>query len=313
MRVSAMTKKRAVTFKPYIKTRYAYEKLRVCRHCQHFTVLWEEKCTHCGKATLISIRQRATSKVKRTMVNQRLIALLIGLVGIYFSQTSLQMIMCAIAVILLIALLWFLQNRMLPSEVPLEMERIFEEEQPRILEDLKQNRKTAVAALKEDELLTYVMLREISTLVHNDKIRLQQVVLLQSFVLRKDMDLVVEPLLINSFDTDLAAYIGEVAKVQRDLIKNSSIRYILTYEPHILQMENGMDILSSVAGAAIRLQKYVEAYPEFIRRYARHIPKDRFLRLYRMIQQHPDVSWGNLASEVAHIRQEQYEWDSDFQ
>jgi len=308
-----MTKKRAVTFKPYIKTRYAYEKLRVCRHCQHFTVLWETECSQCGKATLVSIPQRVTSKVKRTMLNERLIALFIGLVGVYFGQTFLQMTLSAAAAILLIALLWFVQRRMLPFEVPSEMETFFEQEQPRIIEDIKRNRKLAVAALKDDELLTYEMLREISTLVQNDKIRLQQVVLLQSFVLRKDMDLAIEPLLIDSFDTDLAAYIGEVAKVQRELIKNSSIRYILTYEAHILEMENGVEILSSVAGAAIRLKKYVEAYPEFIRRYARNIPKDRFLRLYRMIQQHPESYWGNLAEEVAVIRRELYEWDSDFQ
>jgi len=307
-----MTKKRAVTFKPYIKTRYAYEKLRVCRHCQHFTVLWEAECNQCGKSTLVPIRERVTAKVKRTMLNQRLIALFIGLVAIYFGQTFLQMILSAAAAILLIALLWFVQRRMLPFEVPSEMETLFEQEQPRIIEDIKRNRKLAVAALKDDELLTYEMLREISTFVQNDKIRLQQVVLLQSFVLRKDMDLRVEPLLIDSFDTDLAAYIGEVAKVQRELIKNSSIRYILSYEAHILEMENGVEILSSVVGAAIRLKKYVEAYPEFIRRYARNIPKDRFLRLYRMIQQHPESYWGNLAEEVAVIRRELYEWDSDF-
>ncbi|OAB44079.1 hypothetical protein [Paenibacillus antarcticus] len=307
-----MTKKRAVTFKPYIKTRYAYEKLRVCRHCQQFTVLWEAECSQCGKSTLVPIRERVTAKVKRTMLNERLIALFIGLVAIYFGQTFLQMILSAAAAILLIALLWFVQRRMLPFEVPSEMETLFEQEQPRIIEDIKRNRKLAVAALKDDELLTYEMLREISTFVQNDKIRLQQVVLLQSFVLRKDMDLRVEPLLIDSFDTDLAAYIGEVAKVQRELIKNSSIRYILAYEAHILEMENGVEILSSVAGAAIRLKKYVEAYPEFIRRYARNIPKDRFLRLYRMIQQHPESYWGNLAEEVAVIRRERYEWDSDF-
>ncbi len=308
-----MTKKRAVTFKPYIKTRYAYEKLRVCRHCHHFTVLWEDKCNLCGKSTLVSIRQRVTATVKRTMLNERLIALFIGLVGVYFGETFLQMILSAAAAILLIALLWFVQRRMLPFEVPSEMEKLFEQEQPRIIEDIKRNRKLAVAALKDDELLTYEMLREIATFVQNDKIRLQQVVLLQSFVLRKDMDLAIEPLLIDSFDTDLAAYIGEVAKVQRELIKNSSIRYILAYEPHILEMENGAEILSSVAAAAIRLKKYVEAYPEFIRRYARNIPKDRFLRLYRMIQQHPESYWGKLAEEVSQIRREQYEWDSDFQ
>ncbi|WP_438348021.1 hypothetical protein ACP8HI_20555 [Paenibacillus sp. FA6] len=308
-----MTKKRAVTFRPYIQTRYAYEKLRICSHCQHFTALWEEQCRVCGKTKLIPVTQKATSSVKRTMRNEQLIALLIGLTGIFFSQNFGQMILCAGAVILLIALLWVIQRKALPSEIPLELDKLFEREQLHILEDLKNNRKTAVAALKEDELLTYEMLREISTLVHNDKIRLQQVVLLQSFILRKDMDLAVEPLLIDEFDSDLAAYIGEIAKIKRDLIQNSSIRYILAYEPYILEMEHGIEILTNVVGASVRLKKYVETYPEFVQRYARGLSKDRFLRLYRLIRQYPDHSWGHLANEVASIRSELYEWDPDFQ
>jgi hypothetical protein len=302
-----MTKKRAVTFRPYIKTRFAYEKLRMCTHCQHFTSLWEDQCSVCGKGTLITVTEKATSRVKRSMRNEQLIVLFIGLIGVFFSQTFWQMILSAVAVILLIALLWALQRKMLPNEIPLELDKLFEQEQQHILEDLKRNRKTAVAALKEDELLTYEMLREISTLVQNDKIRLQQIVLLQSFVLRKDMDLVIEPLLIDPFDSDMAAYIGEVAKLKRDLIKSHSIRYILAYEPYILEMEHGIEILTSVAGAAIRLKKYVEAYPEFIQRYARRLPKDRFLRLYRLIRQYPNHPWGNLANEVARIHSELYE------
>ncbi|AOZ92585.1 hypothetical protein [Paenibacillus crassostreae] len=302
-----MSKKRAVTLRPYIQTRFAYEKLRVGSHCGHFTALWEEQCNICGKGSLITVTQKATSNVKRSMRNEQLIALLIGLIGIFVSQTFLQMILSAVAVILLVALLWFVQRRMLASEIPLELERLFIQEQVNILEDLKHNRKTAVASLKEDELLTYEMLREISTLVQNDKIRLQQVVLLQSFVLRKDMDLTVEPLLIDGFDPDLAAYIGEIAKIKRDLIKNRSIRYILAYEPYILEMEQGIDILTSVAGAAVRLKTYVETYPDFIRRYASRLPKDRFLRLYRIIRQYPDHPWGKLADEVAIIQKELYE------
>ena len=308
-----MTKKRAVTLRPYIQTRYAYEKLRICTHCHHFTALWEEQCRVCGKTKLIPVTQKATSIVKKTMRNEQLIALLIGLTGIFFSQSFGQMILCAGAVIILIALLWVVQRRMLPSEVPFALDKLFEREQLHILEDLKSNRKTAVAALKDDELLTYELLREISTLVHNDKIRLQQVVLLQSFILRKDMDLAVEPLLIDEFDSDLAAYIGEVAKIKRDLIKNRSIRYILAYEPYILKMDNGLEILTNVVGAAVRLKKYVETYPEFVQRYARRLSKDRFLRLYRLIRQYPDHPWGHLATEVASIRSELYEWDPDFQ
>ncbi|MNP56970.1 hypothetical protein D3C76_1517460 [compost metagenome] len=78
-------------------------------------------------------------------------------------------------------------------------------------------------------------------------------------------------------------------------------------------MEHGIEILTSVAGAAVRLKQYVQAYPDFIRRYARRLPKDRFLRLYRLIRQYPEHPWGELAIEVSNIRSELYEWDPDFQ
>ncbi|MHA0856436.1 hypothetical protein [Paenibacillus sp. CMAA1364] len=305
-----MTKKRAVTFRPYIQTRYAYEKLRICSHCHQYTALWEEQCAICSKDKLIPVTEYATSRVKRTMRNQQLIALLIGLIGIFFSQTFGQMILCTCIAIAFISFLFVVQRRMVEGEVALALDSLFEREQQYIIEGLRRNRKTAVSVMKEDEVLTYVMLREISTLVHNDKIRLQQVVLLQSFVLRKDMDLTVEPLLIRTFDSDLAAYIGDIAILKRELIKHRSIRYILTYEPYILEMENGIEILTHVVGAAVRLKTYVAAYPQFIQRYARRLSKDRFLRLYRLIRQYPDHPWGDLAIEVANIRTELYAMDA---
>lgn len=301
-----MNKKRPVTITPFLQTKYSYEKLRICNHCKSFTVLWEDHCTACGKDSLMPIHTKATLKAKRSMRNERLAALLFTLVGVWFGKDPMQMVLCAVVGLLLILLLWAVQRKMMPYVIPQEMENLIESEQARIIEGIKHNRQAAIAALQEDEVLTYEMLREISTLVHNDRIRLQQIVLLQTFILRKDMDLGIEPLLLNSFEPELAAYIGEISKVQRELIKNQTIRYILTYEPQILEMEHGKDIMTGVAGAAIRMKQYVESYPEFIRRYARYLPKDRFMRLYHLIRQNPEQSWGHLAEEVSRIHNEKY-------
>ncbi|MGF7048954.1 hypothetical protein J2T13_003462 [Paenibacillus sp. DS2015] len=301
-----MNKKKPVTIRPFLQTKYSYEKLRICNHCKSFTVLWEDQCASCGKDALMPIHTKAKIKAKRSMRNELLAALLFTLVGVWFGRDPMQMTLCAIVGILLILLLWNVQRRMLPYVIPQEMESLIEDEEARIIEGIKHNRQTAISHLQNNEVMTYEMLREISTLVHNDRIRLQQVVLLQTFILRKDMDLVIEPLLLKDFDTDLAAYIGEISKVQRDLIKNQTIRYILTYEAQILEMEHGRDIMTGVAGAAVRMKKYVDSYPEFIRRYARYLPKDRFMRLYQLIRQHPEQSWGHLAEEVSRIHSDKY-------
>ncbi|MMZ69378.1 hypothetical protein D1872_322080 [compost metagenome] len=78
-------------------------------------------------------------------------------------------------------------------------------------------------------------------------------------------------------------------------------------------MEKGEEILTGVAGAAIRLKHYVLAYSGFIARYARKLPKDRFLRLYRMLAESPGLESGELFAETARIYEEKYQWDADFQ
>ncbi|MNJ63027.1 hypothetical protein D3C77_588910 [compost metagenome] len=127
------------------------------------------------------------------------------------------------------------------------------------------------------------------------------------------MELELEPLLLENFDPELAAYIGELTKIKRELIKDRTFKYIIKYEQQIITMEHGEDILAGVAGAAVRMQRYVLAYAGFIARYARRLPKDRFLRLYRIIAEHPGLDWGELKAETTRIYEEKYQWDADFQ
>ncbi|MNM97719.1 hypothetical protein D3C81_1102310 [compost metagenome] len=126
------------------------------------------------------------------------------------------------------------------------------------------------------------------------------------------MELELETLLLEDFDPELASYIGELTKIKRELIKDKTFQYVIKYEQQILAMDNGKDILAGVAGASIRLKRYVLAYSEFIARYARKLPKDRFLRLYRMLAESPGLEWGDLLAETARIYEEKYQWDADF-
>lgn len=309
-----MNNKIPVQLRPFSHTKYVYEKLRICKHCLRYTVLYEEACPTCGKSGgLITLHEKASNQVKRSIRNDRLIALLITLVSIFFGRTFQDMALALVAGVLLTGVLIYIQNRMKPQAISKELARTFVRDRQQILNGLIANLDWAAAIGKENKARSYEMMREIATLVHDDSIRSLQIMLLQSFVLRKDMDLELEPLLQQRFDPDLVEYIGELSKIKRELIKDKTFRYILKYEEHIASMNRGSEILSGVAAAAVRQKRYCLSYAEFLARYARLLPKERFLRLYRVVNGSPQDNWGGLGEEVSRIFTEKYQWDADFQ
>lgn len=307
-----MSEKKHVVLRPPIRTKYAFKKLKYCRHCGNYTVLEEKDCAVCGKNGLYAIEARAMELAKRAFRTDRLLALLLALVALLFSQTFVQMLIVTGTGLILIPLLFFLQRRALEYQISFQLGKLFEQERDTIVQGLIRNLETATA--EQNEGRSYEMTREVATLIRDDHIRKLQLILLQSFVLRKDMELELEPLIVNDFFPPLAEYIGELSKIKRELIKERAIRYIVKYEQPILTMERGEEILSGVAGAAVRLKQYVLTYSDFIARYAQNLPKDRFYRLYRMISQSPSQGFSEqLLAETYRIYQEKYQWDADFQ
>ncbi|WP_427052159.1 hypothetical protein [Paenibacillus sp. TC-CSREp1] len=301
-----MSTKKVVSIRPFNRTTYAFEKLHVCKRCGQYTCLWEDHCTSCGRKTLVTIQEKAGSRVKRRMVRDVLLVMLIGAAAVYFGETLDQSMIAATVTLLLLGGLIFLQQRAFPIEKLRQMKRMLQLNEEGVRQGINRNWALVAEARKEDEVLAYEMLREIGSLVNNDRIRLQQVALLQSFVLRSDMDLQLRPLLLQNFERLLAEYIGEVAKLKPELVREDAIRYIATYEVHILQLHNGIQILTAVAAAAVRKSKYIELFPSLITRYARFMPKDRFMRLYHTIERYPSKARGGLAESVGRVYNEKY-------
>ncbi|MBD8840548.1 MULTISPECIES: hypothetical protein [unclassified Paenibacillus] len=301
-----MSTKLVVSIRPFHRTTYAYEKLQVCTRCGQYTCLWEDECTACGRGTLISVQAKATSRVKRRIARDLFITLLFGTAATYFGEAIDQTMAAASVSLLLLALLIFMQKRSFEVEQQRELKRTLQQDEELIRQGINRNWALVAEARKQDEALAYEMLREIGSLVYNDRIRLQQVALLQSFVLRSDMDLQLKPLLLHSFERLLAEYIGEIARLKPDLIREDAIRYIATYEVNILQLHNGIQILTAVAAAAVRKSKYIELFPSLITRYARFMPKDRFMRLYHTIERYPSKARGGLAESVGRVYNEKY-------
>lgn len=301
------TQKQPVRFRPFIRTRYAFQKLRICKHCGSFTALWEDQCSSCERSTLIPVQEMAHRKTFRYFGKDLFIGMVIAGAAIYFSTSTEQTLLVAAGSLALLLLLWAVQRGIKPFEQRRQLRRLFKYRFEDLEEGLTRNRAEAVARRQTDELLCYEMVREVGVLLRDDRIKLQQIALLQSFVLRRDMDLILDALLLKSFEPLLAEYIGEIAKIKRELIKEKTLRYVTFYENRILDMPGGEQILISVASAAVRLKKYVVAHAKFIYRYARKLPEDRFLRLHKIVTANPYEPFGDLADEVKDIYRLRYD------
>ncbi|MDP4097297.1 hypothetical protein OIN60_10990 [Paenibacillus sp. P96] len=302
-----MNPKQPVRFRPFVRTRHAYQKLRICKRCGGFTALWEEQCSVCGRKTLVSVQDMAARKTARYFGKDLFIGIVIAVAAIYFSIPAKQTLLVSAISLVLLILLWLMQRHLKPYELRHQQRRLFKYRFEDIEDGLTRNRAEAVARRQSDELLCYEMLREIGVLLRDDRMKLQQIALLQSFVLRRDMDLILDALLLKSYEPLLVEYIGEIAKIKRELVKEKTLRYVTFYENRILDMPQGEQILISVASAAVRLKKYVVTYSNFIYKYVRKLPEDRFLRLHKMIMANPYEPFGDLADEVKDIYRMRYE------
>lgn len=308
-----MNKKRPVTFRPFKAPRYAYDKLRICRHCGQYTALGEDRCTKCGKDSLITVEKQAASIAGRKMNTRLLFILLLTLASVYFGNSIEQMMLCGAGGILLAGLLYYTQRKARQNENLRSLNELLGRGIGIIKEGLEINRQEAVSVLREDDVLAYEKLRELSILLRGDRIARQRIALLHGFLLRKDMDLELEQLLLKDFEPLLAEYIGEIAKVRPDLIKDRTLRYVKNYEVEIRHMNNGMTILTGVAGAAVRMKRYALLYSSMIGRYVQDLPKDRFMRLSKLIAANPHEPWNGLDQRVADIREAKYRWDPELQ
>lgn len=306
-----MSKKKPVTFRPFKAPRYSYEKLRICRRCGRYTALGEERCTRCGRASLTPVEKQAVSIAGRKMHTRLLLILLLTLASVYFGQSLQQMALCGAGGIVIAGLVYYTQRKVRQNENLYALNELLGRNILRIKEDLEINRQEAVSVLRENDVLAYEKLREISILLRGDRISRQRVALLHGFQLRKDMVLELEQLLLKDFEPLLAEYIGEIAKVRPDLIKDRTLRYVKNYEVQILEMDKGLAILTVVAGAAVRLKRYALLYSGLIGRYVQELPKDRFLRLSRLIAANPYEPWNGLDAKVAEIRELKYRWDPE--
>lgn len=307
----AVHSKKPVTLRPFKAPRYAFDKLRVCRRCGRFTALDGERCGQCGRASLVTVERHAAANARRSMQTRLLLVVLLTLAAAYFGESLQQMALAAAGGIVLASILYYTQRKVRQNEELYALDRLFARNIGAVRDGLEINRKEAVSVLRENDVLAYEKLREVAVLLRGDRVSRQRVALLHGFQIRKDMPLELEQLLLKDFEPLLAEYIGEVARVRPELIKDRTLRYVKAYEAQILEMPKGQAIMTSVAGAAVRMKRYALLYSNMIGGYIQDLPKDRFLRLSRLIESSPYEPWNGLDHKVAEVREAKYRWDPE--
>ena len=98
---------------------------------------------------------------KRSMQSDRLLFYIIGLSAVLLGQTFLQIAIAFACMLILLVWLWLIQRRMLHSETLHALDKLIRSHREQILEGLDLNKATASAAIKEDALLGYEIVRKL--------------------------------------------------------------------------------------------------------------------------------------------------------
>ncbi|KKX55180.1 hypothetical protein [Brevibacillus borstelensis] len=309
-----MKKKLGVQFRKSRKTTHAFERLKYCKHCESYTVLEHEECDVCGrKNSFLSLRQLSHILSRRHFQKQLLILGLLICLAILSADTLWQLAAAAVGGVVSLLLYALLQKKYSIYEKTNHFMKLISKEHGKIKSGLTRNLVEVNEDVEAERFKdAYEKIREVGCLFHSDAVKVCKIMLLNRFVLRKDMELELETLIPSTYDRDFIEYLGEVLKVQPWLLKKSVIDYVIRYKGNIFLEENGTRVIGQVAGAALRMKSYVVMYQDFISESLEYIPRERLLRLAKLLKANPDENWGSLREAASSLIETRYSFDPDF-
>lgn len=314
-RVIPMQNKRAVQFRKNRKVAHEFQRLKYCKSCGSYSVLFENQCGQCkAKNPFVSLQKYADT------LNHRLAQAELFTIGaalcasIVLAQDLTQLAVAISASAALIALYLLLMRRYKPYYETYRLQKIVMKHAPVINASLVAEAQQAIDDMNNGQFKeAYEKLREVGGLLQNERIKELKVACLNRFIIRKDMELELESVMPSRFDPHFANYLFEVSKVNKQLFRQNVLGYAAVYRQQIEQLPNGKEIMTNVAAAAIRMRHYIVIYQSIIIDYLELLPRDRFLRLCKMLV---STSTGELdqlkriCKEKARIH---YGFDPDFQ
>ncbi|MEH7094821.1 hypothetical protein [Neobacillus vireti] len=303
--------KHAVQFSKKKRTKYRFQKLKMCKKCNRYSILKDENCPTCG-AAFVGIESLVKSIFKNRLFTEAIWILIIVSIGIVFAPTVNTLYYSLIAGVIFCISYVILTFIFMKSEYFNQLKKMLRVDLKKISAGLQFDSELANEDVREGRLgQAYEKLREIGDLISKDKMKLRQVKVLNDIMLRSDMELELEQLIPTVYDKDFVKYALEVLKINRSMITKKCLAYFIQNRESIV-MDFGLDSLISVAGTALRMKLYIQEFHEFIEEFLDYFPKERVLRLCSILQSNPEVDWGSLGEKTKHLVAMKYHYDPDF-
>ncbi len=310
-----MNKKLAIQFRKSEKTRYHYLRLKYCPHCDSFSVLWQPHCDVCGREhSYIPVEEITQKLVRRNRQIHLLSLIILSSVSVFLSRTMTELTVSLIVSLLFLIGFRLIQHRFAEVEKMALLDRYLHEEGGKIRQALHRHVQQAVADAKASRYKdAYEKLREVGYFLHDDTIKIRKIMYLNQFILRKDMELELETLIPARYDRDFVTYLREVAKLKPALLKQRALDYCFLHRDKIRNHEHGQEVLIHAASAALRMKGYVDRYQELLLEMLEQLPKERLLRLVKMLESQGTGQWPELSAHTRDLISTRYAFDPDFQ
>ncbi|MBO0961660.1 hypothetical protein J1P26_18305 [Neobacillus sp. MM2021_6] len=303
--------KQAVQLSKKKRTTYRFQKLKMCKKCQRYSVLKDETCQTCG-TKFTGIECLVKTIIKKRLTTEVIRLLLVVCLGVLFAPTIHTMYYSVFAGLIFCTCYIALNSLFLKSEYFHQLKKLLRVDFRKIQAGIQFDSDLAKADVTEARLAQAdEKLREIGDLISTDRMKIRRVKVLNKIALRSDMELALEPLIPSSYDTNFVKYALEVVKINRTLMTKKGIAYFIHYRDAIV-IDFGMDSLIAAAGTALRMKLYILEFAPFIEEFLDYFPKDRVLRLCNIIQANPEIDWGSLKETTIRLVEKKYSYDPDF-
>ncbi|MEC0248451.1 hypothetical protein P4H65_21850 [Paenibacillus chitinolyticus] len=296
------------------QTVHTYERLKQCTRCGTYSVLWHDNCLSCGaERKFLSIGDIVSAVLRRNIQRDALILAAIACAAFYLARTFQEMALAAGAGVLLIAVYALLRRRYAEALMNATLRKLLLGENRAIRKGILLDVDDAASDMEDGDFKSaYEKLREIGTLITGSHIRNLKVYCLNRFILRSDMELELGTLIPDEFEPGFIAYLYEAAKVNPGLVQRDTLDYVQKYRVQIGGMLEGRATLALVAAAALRVKEYAFEYASLLYDFVDELPRERFLRLCRLVKENPDRA-PELRQKVLETAARKYGDDPEFE
>ncbi len=303
--------KHAVQLSKKKRTKYRFQKLKLCKKCSRYSVLKDDTCQVCGTC-YTGIESLVKTIVKNRLWTEAMWILIIVSIGIVAAPTVNTLIYALLAGVIFCISYIVLTRIFIKSEYFTQLKKLLRSDFRKIQDGIRFDSDLAKTDVKEERMAqAYEKLREIGDFIYSDQVKIRRVMALNEIVLRSDMELELSGLIPSSYDKDFVKYALEVLKINRTLFTKKGIAYFIQYREQIVR-DFGLDSLINVAGTALRMKLYILEFSEFLEEFLDYFPKERILRLCSILQANPEAGWGTLEEKTKLLVARKYNYDPDF-